>query len=86
MGADPRWYPGYLAVDSEEAIENLEKEWCVALRDLDTTPVDIAQMLRDKQIKVAVVLGEDPLGSESFPRTFARACWRPTSWSSATCS
>jgi predicted molibdopterin-dependent oxidoreductase YjgC len=67
MGADPRWYPGYLAVDSEEAIENLEKEWCVALRDLDTTPVDVAQMLREKKIKVAVVLGEDPLGSASLP-------------------
>jgi predicted molibdopterin-dependent oxidoreductase YjgC len=67
MGADPRWYPGYLAVDNEEAIEDLEKEWCVALRDLDTAPVDVAEMLREKKIKVAIVLGEDPLGSDSIP-------------------
>jgi formate dehydrogenase major subunit len=67
MGANPRWYPGYLATDSEEAIENLEKEWCVALRDLETTDVDVARLLREKRIKVAIVLGEDPLGCENLP-------------------
>ena len=67
MGANPRWYPGYLATDSEEAIENLEKEWCVALRDIEPAGVDVAQLLREKKIKVAIVLGEDPLGCDSLP-------------------
>ncbi len=67
MGASPRWYPGYLAIDSEEAIDNLEKEWCVALRDLETGGGDIARLLREKKIKVAIVLGEDPLGCADLP-------------------
>jgi formate dehydrogenase major subunit len=67
MGANPRWYPGYLATDSEEAIENLEKEWCVALRDLETGDGDVARLLREKKIKVAIVLGEDPLGCADLP-------------------
>lgn len=67
MGANPRWYPGYLATDSEEAIENLEKEWCVALRDIEPAGVDVAQLLREKKIKVVIVLGEDPLGCDSLP-------------------
>jgi len=67
MGAHPRWYPGYLPTDNSEAIDELEKEWCVALRDLDSTGADVAQLLRDKRIKVALVFGEDPLGSDSLP-------------------
>jgi formate dehydrogenase major subunit len=67
MGAHPAWYPGYLPTDNDEAIENLEKEWCVALRDLEPPAGDVGQLLREKKIKVAVVLGEDPLGCESVP-------------------
>jgi formate dehydrogenase major subunit len=67
MGANPRWYPGYLATDSDEAIENLEKEWCVALRDLETGDGDVARLLAEKKIKVAIVLGEDPLGCTDLP-------------------
>jgi formate dehydrogenase major subunit len=67
MGANPAWYPGYLPVGSDEAIDNLEKEWCVALRDLDASPVDVAQLLRERKIKVAIVLGEDPLGCADLP-------------------
>jgi formate dehydrogenase major subunit len=67
MGGDPRWYPGYLDTTSDEAIDNLEKEWCVALRDLDASRVDVAALLREKKIKVAIILGEDPLGCPDLP-------------------
>ncbi len=67
MGANPRWYPGYLDTRSDEAIDNLEKEWCVALRDLETSTEDVAALLREKKIKVAVILGEDPLGCPDLP-------------------
>jgi predicted molibdopterin-dependent oxidoreductase YjgC len=67
MGANPRSYPGYLDVASDEAIDNLEKEWCVALRDLDTSEVDLEALLREKKIRVVVILGEDPLGCPDLP-------------------
>ncbi len=67
MGAHPAWYPGYLPTDDSAAIDELEKMWCVVLRDLDTRQTDIAKLLREKKIKVAVVIGEDPLGNESIP-------------------
>jgi formate dehydrogenase major subunit len=67
MGANPAWFPGYRPVSDPAAIEDLEKDWSVSLRDLDTAPVDIAALLARKAIKVAIVLGEDPLGSEALP-------------------
>jgi formate dehydrogenase alpha subunit len=67
MGANPGWYPGYRPVTSQAAVEDLEKEWSVALRDLDTSNTDVAGLLRDGRIKAAIVLGEDPLGLESLP-------------------
>jgi formate dehydrogenase major subunit len=67
MGANPAWYPGYRPVSDADAIDDLEKHWSVSLRDLDTTPVDIGRLLAEKAIKVAVVIGEDPLGTESLP-------------------
>ncbi|RPJ52601.1 MAG: hypothetical protein EHM24_34105, partial [Acidobacteria bacterium] len=67
MGANPGWYPGYRPVTSQAAVEDLEKEWSVALHDLDTSNTDVASLLRDGRIKAAVVLGEDPLGLEGLP-------------------
>ncbi len=67
MGASPGWYPGYLPAGDEAVVEELEKEWCVALRDLDARPVDVAALLREKKIRVAVVLGEDPFGNPDVP-------------------
>lgn len=67
MGAHPAWYPGYRAVTDAATIEDLEKDWSVSLRDLDTGDVDVARLLAEKAIKVAVVLGEDPLGAEDLP-------------------
>jgi predicted molibdopterin-dependent oxidoreductase YjgC len=67
MGANPAWYPGYRPVSDAAAIEDLEKDWNVSLRDLDTSPVDVATLLADKAIKVAIVIGEDPLGTGSLP-------------------
>ena len=46
MGANPAWYPGYRPVSDPAAIEDLEKDWSVSLRDLDTAPVDIAAPAR----------------------------------------
>ena len=66
MGAYPAWFPGYRPVDDARTIEDLEKEWSVALGDLEP-PADIARLLADKQLKVAVVLGEDPLGAPDLP-------------------
>jgi len=67
MGASPAWYPGYRAVTDPAAVDDLEKEWSVSLRDLDTAPVDVAKLLADKAIKVALVIGEDPLGTDALP-------------------
>ena len=67
MGANPAWYPGYRAVGDPAAIEDLEKEWSVSLRDIDTAPVDIGAALAARKIKVALVFGEDPLGSDALP-------------------
>ena len=67
MGANPAWYPGYRPVTGEGATEDLEKQWSVALSGLDTANTDVARLLRERRIKVAVVLGEDPLGLEGLP-------------------
>jgi formate dehydrogenase major subunit len=67
MGVSPGWYPGYRAVGDRAAVADIEKEWSVSLRDIDTTPVDLATRLAEKAIKVAVIIGEDPLGTEDLP-------------------
>ena len=67
MGANPAWYPGYRPVNDPATIADFEKAWSVSLRDLDTAGVDVAKLLAEKQIKVALVLGEDPLGAEGLP-------------------
>ncbi len=67
MGANPAWYPGYQSIHDDAVVENLEKEWCVALRDLDADAVDMAALLRDRKIKVAVLIGEDPFGDPGVP-------------------
>jgi len=67
MGASPSWLPGYVPLADEAAIDALEKEWCVVLRDMKGHSGDLAAALAEKKIKVAVVIGEDPLGSESLP-------------------
>ena len=72
MGASPSWYPGYLGVDDDAAVEELEKDWCVSLTELDRAPIDLAEALRQKRIKVAIVLGEDPLGADQVPEDLRR--------------
>jgi len=67
MGASPHWMPGYIALDDEIAIAELEKDWCVMLHDLPAPVDDLAERLRRKKVRVAVVLGEDPLGDPAFP-------------------
>ena len=67
MGADPRWLPGYIHPTDEAAVDALEKQWCVVLRDLPPGSADIAELLRQKKIKLAIVLGEDPFGADGFP-------------------
>jgi formate dehydrogenase major subunit len=69
MGATPAWLPGYVSLEDAAAIEALEKEWCVVLRDLGSEPPDLARALAEKRIKVAVILGEDPLGNPALPAT-----------------
>ena len=68
LGGDPAWLPGYIDTGDEAGLAMLEKEWCVSLRDLGGAGADLVARLRQKKIKVAVVLGEDPVGNESFPR------------------
>jgi formate dehydrogenase major subunit len=68
MGASPGWLPGYIAHDDEAAVDELEKEWCVVLRDLERSGEEVAELLREKKIRVAIVLGEDPIGNPDFPR------------------
>jgi predicted molibdopterin-dependent oxidoreductase YjgC len=67
MGASPGWYPGYQPVGDSRVIDEFEKEWCVALRDLETGNGNVAQLLAEKKIKVALVFGEDPLACGSLP-------------------
>jgi formate dehydrogenase major subunit len=68
MGACPEWYPGYRRVDDANVVEEFEKGWCVALRHLPTPSADIAALLRQKKIKVALIFGEDPLAMEELPQ------------------
>jgi formate dehydrogenase major subunit len=67
MGASPEWLPGYVSLGDEAAIEALEKEWCVVLRDMKSPAGNLAEALTQGKIKVALVIGEDPLGNESLP-------------------
>jgi formate dehydrogenase major subunit len=67
MGASPAWFAGYRPAADRDTIEDLEKDWSVALGGLDSAEVDIARLLEERQIKVAVVFGEDPLGAEDLP-------------------
>ncbi len=71
LGASPHWLPGYASTGDAAAIANLEKEWCVALRGTAGAGADVAEALRRKQIKVAVVIGEDPLGAAALPPDLA---------------
>jgi formate dehydrogenase major subunit len=68
MGADPRWLPGYADPTDAAAVEQMERQLGVVLSDLPRPSTGIAQLLRDKKIKVAIVLGEDPVGAPGFPR------------------
>ena len=56
MGADPRWLPGYVDPAGDGLLEQMEKELGVVLCDLSPPSLDVAQLLRDKKIRVAVVL------------------------------
>jgi formate dehydrogenase major subunit len=67
MGAHPDWFPGYLATDDATAIARLEREWCVALSDLRHPDKELMSAIVEQRIKVAIVLGEDPLGSAGLP-------------------
>jgi formate dehydrogenase major subunit len=66
MGASPSWLPGYVPLGDDAAIDALEKEWCVVLRDMKGRDSDLARALAEKKIKVAIVIGEDPLGNEGL--------------------
>ena len=67
MGGAPGWYPGYQSVATSAVIDEFETAWGVALRDIGHGAVDVATLLAEKKIKVALVLGEDPLGCASLP-------------------
>lgn len=67
MGAHPDWLPGYIDPQDEAAVDELEKEWCVVLRDLPRPSAPLHRLLADKKIKLALVFGEDPFGDETLP-------------------
>lgn len=68
MGADPRWLPGYVDPSGGPELERMEKELGAVLSELPPHGADVARLLREKKVRVAIVLGEDPLGSPGFPR------------------
>ncbi len=69
MGADPSWLPGYVSTRDDQKIEAFEKEWCVVLREMpECDGAELADLLRRKKIKVALIFGEDPFGNEAFPK------------------
>ena len=76
MGADPDVAARATSRSHDEAaIEALEKEWCVVLRDLEGQEAGPgAGCWPRTEIKVAIVLGEDPLGNPEPP---GRAAQRP---------
>ncbi len=67
MGASPDWFPGYARTDDPAVVADFDKEWCVALHENEGAGADLAAKLRDKAIKVAVVIGEEPFGAPDFP-------------------
>ena len=68
MGADPAWLPGYLDPAEAGALALVEKQLGVVLSDLPAPGQDVGRLLREKKIRVAVVLGEDPFGAPGFPK------------------
>ncbi len=68
LGASPTWLPGYFPISDASALETLEREWCVVLKDSATGAEDVAERLAAKKIRAAVILGEDPLSDESLPK------------------
>lgn len=67
MGGHPAWYPGYRAVADAAATGAVADRWGVPLDALDVRALDLGAMLAGKQIRAAVVFGEDPLGSDGLP-------------------
>lgn len=68
MGADPRWYPGYQPIADASVIETFEKEWCVSLGEVAGGHESVGCLLAERRIKVALVIGEDPVGTAALPR------------------
>jgi formate dehydrogenase major subunit len=67
LGASPGWLPGYAPLADAAAVDACEKEWCTSLADVAGGGADVAERLRRREIKVALVLGEDPLGDPDLP-------------------
>ena len=67
MGVHPSWYPGYQPVAASDIVDRFERGWGVSLREVERSSAGVAELLAEKKIKVALVLGEDPLGSPSLP-------------------
>lgn len=67
MGASPRWLPGYVPFEDAALTDALEKEWCVVLEETKGCEGDLGRALAEKRIRIAVVLGEDPLGNPDLP-------------------
>jgi formate dehydrogenase major subunit len=67
MGGHPAWFPGYRAPDDRQAVPEIERAWRLPLAGLQPPVPDLAWHLADRRIKVALVLGEDPLGAEELP-------------------
>ena len=68
MGASPQWYPGYQPVTDEAVVAAMEQAWSAALPRVSASVPDVAALLQGKRIKVAVVIGEDPLASPTLPK------------------
>lgn len=71
MGASPDWFPGYAPAADPAVVAAFDKEWCVDLQEVAGAGADLAAKLRDKALKVVVVIGEDPLGAPGFPAELA---------------
>ena len=68
LGGAPDRLPGYRPVANDGALDFIEKAWSVALHQVPAPAADVAALLRDRKVKVAVVLGEDPLGTPDLPQ------------------
>ena len=69
MGVNPNYLPGYVKLTEEKGIEAVGKQWKTDLKTI-FKPSDILAKLKNKEIKAAIVFGENPMANDEFKEAF----------------